>query len=79
MRNKDYRRSTEAKAFKRRKVLVNSIKDWKLNDEQVKVTKDQAVNWMSNEYWYVPYKKRLSRKLRHNKKIEILKLFENEQ
>jgi len=75
MRNLNYRRITERLHFKRRKKLVNSIKDWNLNDEQVKVRMESPVNWMSNEFWYVNKKKRTSRLNRRKNKIELKNLF----
>lgn len=75
MRNLNYRRITERLHFKRRKKLVNSIKDWNLNDEQVKVHMESPVNWMSNEFWYVSKKKRTSRLNRRKNKIELKNLF----
>ena len=50
MRNKAYRRFTESLALKRRKVIVNKIKNWNLTDEQIKIGLDSVVNWMSNEW-----------------------------
>lgn len=75
MRNLNYRRVAERLHFKRRKKLVNSIKDWKLNDEQVKVHMESPVNWMSNEFWYVNKKKRTARLNRRKNKIELKNLF----
>jgi hypothetical protein len=76
MRNLNYRRNSERLHFKRRKKIVNSIRDWNLNDEQVKVGMEDSVNWMSNEFWAINQKKRNSRKIRHNNKIELKKLYE---
>ena len=75
MRDLNFRRKSEMLHFKRRKKLVNSVKDWKLNDEQVKVGMDDPVNWMSNELWYVNQKRKTSRKNRHNNKTDIKKMF----
>ncbi len=76
MRNLNYRRASERLHFKRRKKIVNSIRDWNLNDEQVKVGMEDPINWMSNEFWAINQKKRNSRKIRHNNKIELKKLYE---
>lgn len=76
MRNLNYRRTSERLHFKRRKKIVNSIRDWNLNDEQVKVGMEDPINWMSNEFWAINQKKRNSRKIRHNNKIELKKLYE---
>lgn len=76
MRDLNYRRTSERLHFKRRKKIVNSIRDWNLNDEQVKVEMESPVNWMSNEFWAINQKKKNSRKIRHNNKIELKKLYE---
>jgi hypothetical protein len=76
MRNLNYRRASERLHLKRRKKIVNSIRDWNLNDEQVKVGMEDPVSWWSNEFWAINQKKRNSRKIRHNNKIELKKLYE---
>lgn len=73
MRNKAYRRFTESLALKRRKIIINKIKNWNLTDEQIKVGLDSVVNWMSNEWWVNSYKKKFNRKRRHESKYKIKK------
>ena len=77
MRDLNFRRKSENLHLKRRKKIVNSVKDWNLNDEQVKVTMECPVNWMSNEFWYVNQKRKTSRKNRHDSKIKLKKISEN--
>ena len=72
-RDRNYRRITEKLHLKRRKKIVNTIKNWKLNNEQVKVTFESPVNWMSNEWWYVNKKRQYARRTRHNIKHELKK------
>jgi len=71
MRDLDFRRKSEKLHLKRRKKLVNSVKDWNLNDEQVKVGMEDPINWMSNEFWYINKKRKTSRKNRHDNKIKL--------
>lgn len=73
MRNKAYRRFTESLTLKRRKVIVNKIKNWNLTDEQIKVGLGSVVNWMSNEWWVNSYKKKFNHKRRHELKYKIKK------
>lgn len=75
MRDLNFRRKSEMLHLKRRKKIVNIVKDWNLNDEQVKVGMEDPVNWMSNEFWYVNQKRKTSRKNRHNNKADIKKMF----
>lgn len=72
-RDRNYRRTTEKLHFKRRKNLINSIRSWNLNDEEVKKTMEAPVNWMSNEWWYVNKKRQYARRTRHSIKRELKK------
>jgi len=73
MRDLNFRRKSEKLHLKRRKILVNTVKDWKLNDEQVKVTMEDPISWWANEFWAINQKKRNSRKIRHHNKINLKK------
>ena len=73
MRNKAYRRFAESLTLKRRKVIVNKIKNWNLTDEQIKVRLDSVVNWMPNEWRVNSYKKKFNRKRRRELKYKIKK------
>ena len=70
-RNRAYRRNVEKLSLKRRKFINNSVKDYGFTDEQVKVNKDHAINWWSNEWWIYPIKKQRIRKIRRNLKNKL--------
>ena len=73
MRDLNFRRKSEKLHLKRRKILVNTVKDWNLNDEQVKVGMEDPISWWANEFWSTNQKKRNSRKIRHHNKINLKK------
>lgn len=70
-RNRAYRRNVEKLSLKRRKFITNSVKDYKFTDEQVKVYKDHAINWWSNEWWSYSLKKKRIRKIRRDLKNKL--------
>ncbi|MBR6907093.1 hypothetical protein IKN40_00935 [bacterium] len=70
-RTKAYRRNAEKLSLKRRKFINNSVKNYEFTDEQVKVNKDHAINWWSNEWWTESIKKKRIRKIRHDLKNEL--------
>ena len=73
MRNRAWRRNVEQLSLKRRKIINNVVKNYNFTDEQVKVNQDHPINWMSNEWWAVSYKKKCNRKRRHELKYKIKK------
>lgn len=77
MRSRAYRRAAEKLSLKRRKVINNVVKNYGFTDEQVKVYKDHAINWWSNEFWADSYKKRCIKKRRRQLKNEIKKIMLN--
>ena len=70
-RNRAYRRNVEKLSLKRRKFINNSVKDYRFTDEQVKVNKDHAINWWSNEWWTYSFKKQRIRKIRRDLKNKL--------
>lgn len=71
-RDKNYRREVKYLHFLKRKKLINGgIRNWNLTDEQIKVTMEAPVNWMSNEWWYVNKKRQYARRTRHSIKNEL--------
>ena len=77
MRDLNFRRKSENLHLKRRKKIVNSIKDWNLNDEQVKVEMECPISIYSNSNWIVNQKQKRARKDRHDNKIKLKKFSED--
>lgn len=76
MRDLNFRRKSEKLHLKHRKMIVNSIKDWNLNDEQVKVEMECPVSIYSNSNWIINQKQKRSRKDRRENKIKLKKILE---
>ena len=77
MRNRVYRRIVEKLSLKHRKFINNIVYNYNYADEQVKVNQDRAINWMSNEWWSYPPKKKRSRNRRHQFKLQLKKEINN--
>ena len=70
-RNRAYRRYVEKLSLKRCKFINNSVKHYGFTDEQIKVYKDHAINWWSNEWWSYSLKKKRIRKIRRDLKNKL--------
>lgn len=63
-RNRNYRREVEKTHFKKRKKLFNEIKEWNINDEEIKRNMESPLSLNKNEWWYNDKK---SKKVYNNK------------
>ena len=70
-RNRKYRINEEQKHLRKRKELVNKVKDWNMNDEQVKVTFEEPISLTSNSFYEISTKKIEARRQRKNNKVDL--------
>lgn len=70
-RNRKYRINEKQKHFRKRKEIVNKVKDWNMNDEQVKVTFEEPISITSNSFYEISTKKIEARRQRKNNKVDL--------